>query len=66
MDIKKKVCDACKTERKTDEMYLTIKGDFTFTIKYEYGFKTFNRTEVDFCSLDCFKHYIEKTLMKNY
>jgi len=66
MDIKKKVCDACKTERKIDEMYLSIEGEFMFSIKYKFGFKFFNRTKLDFCSLDCFKDFIEKVLMKNY
>lgn len=66
MDISKKVCDYCKEEKKEDEMYLTIKGDFTFVIKDTYGFKFFSREKLDFCNLECLNKYITETLMKNY
>ncbi len=66
MDINKKVCDSCKGEKKEDEMYLSIMGEFTFTVKYAYGFKHFNRSDLDFCNLECFSNYITKKLMENY
>lgn len=65
-DITKKVCDFCETERKDDEMYLSISGEFKFKIKDIYGFKYFNRENIDFCNLKCFNDYIEKTLMNKY
>ena len=66
MDIKKKQCDYCEEEKKKDEMYITIEGEFVFVIKYAYGFKHFNRTKLDFCNLECFNKYITETLMKMY
>jgi len=66
MDISKKVCDYCKAEKKEDEMYITITGEFMFRIKYTYGFKHFNREKLDFCNLECLNKYITETLMKMY
>lgn len=66
MKIVKKICDGCRKETKKNEMYLTLEGDPdpTIWLKYFAGVKPFQFSEgLDFCSIECFKAFLEKLLI---
>jgi len=66
MKISKKVCDGCRKETGLKEMYLSITGEFSIALKYLAGIKSFPKRDLDFCSIDCFKAFLDKLLLKGF
>jgi len=66
MNIEKKVCDNCKKETEMNGMYLCFVGDdhFGISLKYLGAYRHFPFENLDFCSTDCFKEFLEKLLMQ--